>query len=42
MDVQVGDDSTLFRPIQTVETENAKGTLVSIRVGRRTSIATSN
>ena len=30
-EVQVGDDLTLFRPIRTVESENAKGTLVSIR-----------
>ena len=30
-DVQVGDDLTLFRPIRSVENENAKGTLVSIR-----------
>ena len=30
-DVQVGDELTLFRPIRTVETENTKGELVSIR-----------
>ncbi len=30
-DVQVGDDLTLFRPIRTVENENARGELVSIR-----------
>ena len=30
-DVQVGDELTLFRPIRTVENENAKGELVSIR-----------
>jgi LysM domain-containing protein len=30
-DVQIGDELTLFRPIRTVETENAKGQLVSIR-----------
>ena len=30
-DVQVGDELTVFRPIRTVENENAKGELVSIR-----------
>jgi hypothetical protein len=30
-EVQVGDELTLFRPIRTVETENTKGELVSIR-----------
>jgi hypothetical protein len=30
-DVQIGDELTLFRPIRTVETENTKGELVSIR-----------
>jgi LysM repeat protein len=30
-EVQIGDELTLFRPIRTVETENTKGELVSIR-----------